>query len=228
MSLAVALRIDSWGTCSPPGDVVSISISLYIVEEVRTLMKPAGYQSSWRKGFIAVCALNMMTRGPVYGSMVASELYDLSDHQWKPGAGAIYPALHKLLKDGLCVSRKADGRTVYTVSRKGEAFLHDIREASFANQRYGIDFGRMWLSILGPDMLAEHLLRRLKTNLTTIEDVVAGRRMNLGDTEKAYLLNQALGELRRGTSRLDALHHAGKKGKRTKQPQPRGRGSGEK
>lgn len=169
-------------------------------------MKPAGYQSSWRKGFIGICALNMMTRGQVYGNMVASELFELSDHQWKPGAGAIYPAMHKLVRDGLAVARKEDGRTVYAITKRGQSLLAGIKQEATANQRYGLDFGRMWLTMLGPDLVTEHLLRRLKLNISTVEEVLAGRRFSIPETEAEYLLNQALGELRRGASRLEALH----------------------
>lgn len=167
-------------------------------------MRHAGYRSSWRKGFIGICALNMMSDRKVYGNMIADELYQMSGQQWKPGPGAIYPALHNLVKDGYASSRKSDGKTVYSITRKGLKLLSDIREEASGNQRYGVDFGRMWLSILKPEDVAEHLLRRLKMNLSTVQSVIEGKHFSLSREETEYLVNQALAELRRGVGRLEA------------------------
>ncbi len=167
-------------------------------------MRQAGFQYQWRKGLIGICALNMMSVKPVYGNRVAEELYELSDRQWKPGAGAIYPALHKLVKDRLAVSRKEGGRTLYSITGKGRSFLEGIRREAASGQRYGVDFGRVWLSIVGSENASDMLLRRLKMNLSAIESVLDGRQLTLPEGESEYLLNQSIGELRRVIGRLEA------------------------
>ena len=167
-------------------------------------MRHAGYRSSWRKGFIGICALNMMSDRKVYGNMIADELYQMSGQQWKPGPGAIYPALHNLVKGGYASSRKSEGKTVYTITRKGQRLLSDIREEASVHQRYGVDFGRMWLSILKPEDMAEHLLRRLKMNISTVQSVIEGKHFSLSREETENLLSQALAELRRGVGRLES------------------------
>ncbi len=154
-----------------------------------------------------------MTTEPVYGNMVATALYELSDHQWKPGPGAIYPALHKLVKDKLAVARKEEGRMVYTITRKGRSLLEEIRTEAEATQRYAIDFGRIWLNVLKPENATDILLRRLKMNLSTVEAVLEGKQFALSESEKEYLLNQALGELRRVTGKLES-----RTGKQAKSP----------
>lgn len=194
--------------CKFPDDsafrtTIDIDIVIYAMECDR-VMKHGGFQSQWRKGFIGVCALNMMTTEPVYGNMVATALYELSDHQWKPGPGAIYPALHKLVKDKLAVARKEDGRMVYTITRKGRSLLDGIRTEAEASQRYAIDFGRIWLSALKPENATDILLRRLRMNLSTVEAVLEGKQFPLSESEREYLLNQALGELRRVTGKLES------------------------
>ncbi len=194
--------------CEFPDDAsicttIDIDIVIYMLKCDRA-MKHGGFQSQWRKGFIGICALNMMTTEPVYGNMLATSLYELSDHQWKPGPGAIYPALHKLIKDKLAVARKEDGRMVYTITRKGRSLLEGIRTEAEASQRYAIDFGRIWLSALKPDNATDILLRRLRMNLSTVEAVLEGKQFALSESEKEYLLNQALGELRRVTGKLES------------------------
>ncbi len=166
-------------------------------------MRHAGYQTSWSRGFIRICALSMMRNGPVYGNMVAAELFELSDHQWKPGAGAIYPALHKLAQEGLAVARKERGRTVYSITRKGRSVLEVMQEQASVSRGLGLDFGRIWLGIMKPDNIAEHLLRRLRMNLSTIEAAAGGKQFRLSSSESEYLITQALGELRRAVGKLE-------------------------
>ena len=72
-----------------------------------------------RKGSTEVLILSMLAERPMYGYLIAQELKQRSDGYFEMQEGLLYPALHRMEKDGLLAS---EWRTV-TGARRRKYYL---------------------------------------------------------------------------------------------------------
>ncbi len=118
---------------------------------------------------LGLYALSVMEReGPVYGYSLAERIAERTDGGWRPGAGAIYPALQSLVKRGLARSALEGRRRVYSITRPGRAFLARMRRGWMGVGRTGPDLGMLWSEIAGAADVGDHLLRHLRRHLEGI------------------------------------------------------------
>ena len=79
------------------------------------------------RGHLDLLLLAVLRRGPQHGYAVISELRDSSDGAFDLPEGTVYPALHKLEREGLVASGWSliDGRKrrVYELTASGRAAL---------------------------------------------------------------------------------------------------------
>ena len=100
-----------------------------------------------RTGSTAVMILRLLADEPMYGYQMVKELQTRSDGYFEMEQGTLYPALHRLEKDGLVRSEwqvVADGpsRKYYSITDAGQAALAE----GVAQWR---DFSQGLLKILG-------------------------------------------------------------------------------
>jgi DNA-binding PadR family transcriptional regulator len=164
---------------------------------------------------LGLYALSVMERdGPVYGYSLAERVSDRTDGAWRPGAGAIYPALQALVTKGFARSSQDGRRRVYTITPQGRAFLTRFRGVWSGTRRAGPDLGMLWSEIHGGGDPGQHLLRHLHHHLEGIATY-----LERDPTMKAGagpLRSQVLAELRGAETRIEVL--AG-----SRRPAPRGR-----
>jgi PadR family transcriptional regulator PadR len=84
------------------------------------------------KGHLDLLLLAVLRSGPAHGYAVIAALREQSDGAFDLQEGTVYPALHRLERQGLVVSGWTDGagrrRRVYELSPKGAAALQTRRE----------------------------------------------------------------------------------------------------
>ena len=84
------------------------------------------------KGHIDTIVLAALADEPAHGYALVARVRSRSDDVLDVGEGTIYPALHRLERDGLIEStwEKASGRRrrVYAITRAGSAQLGERRE----------------------------------------------------------------------------------------------------
>ena len=77
------------------------------------------------RGSLDLLLLAVLARGPAHGYAIIEALRDRSDGGFDLAEGTVYPALHRLEREGLLVSRwgEAGGRRrrVYRLTRRGRA-----------------------------------------------------------------------------------------------------------
>jgi DNA-binding PadR family transcriptional regulator len=100
-----------------------------------------------RTGSTAVMILRLLAEKPMYGYQIVKELQTRSEGYFDLEQGTLYPALHRLEKDGLVSSEwevVEDGpsRKYYHITEAGQAEL-----ATSAQQ--WTDFSRHLLKLLG-------------------------------------------------------------------------------
>ena len=99
-----------------------------------------------RTGSTAVMMLRLLAEKPMYGYQIVKELQKLSEGYFDQEQGTLYPALHRLEKDGLVLSQWeviADGpsRKYYHITEQGQVELEK-------SARQWSDFSRHLLKLL--------------------------------------------------------------------------------
>lgn len=115
---------------------------------------------------LGLYALSVMeAEGRLYGYMLAERIAGRTDGAWRPGAGAIYPALESLRRRKWARRSREGRRRVYQITAGGRRVLREIRRNMAWRARGGPDLARLWAEIAGPDdpdlFLLETFRRRL-------------------------------------------------------------------
>jgi len=119
---------------------------------------------------VGLYALTCMERdGMVYGYSLAGRIEERTAGAWRPGPGAIYPALQRLTERGLAKVRGIGRRREYHITPKGLQFLRKIRRERFDSGRSGPDLSLLWADIAGSPDDSTFFLQRLRRNLDSIE-----------------------------------------------------------
>jgi PadR family transcriptional regulator PadR len=84
-----------------------------------------------RKGSTTVLILSLVAERPMYGYQMAKELERRSDGYFDFKEGTLYPALHRMEKDGLLrgewqVVVEGPSRKYYHITEKGKRALVDV------------------------------------------------------------------------------------------------------
>lgn len=158
---------------------------------------------------LGLYALSVMDRdGPIYGYSLADRISDRTEGAWRPGAGAIYPALRSLAEKGWARESLDGRRRIYRITPSGRTFLTRIRRSWAGGRRGGPDLSMLWSEIAGHGDPGQHLLRHLRHHLdgiaTSLERDPA---MKAG---RGTLLDQVRAELRVAEARLDSLGGPGR------------------
>ena len=171
---------------------------------------------------LGLYALSVMDRdGPVYGYSLADRISDRTDGAWRPGAGAIYPALQSLVERGFAQSGREGRRRVYAITPQGRRALAQIRRGRMGGLGRGPDLGLLWSEIVSPGDPGQHLIRHLHHHLEAIGGYL--ERNPLLKAGQVSLRDQVVSELRAADTRLRALESVARPLSRTRQNKLPGR-----
>jgi PadR family transcriptional regulator PadR len=85
------------------------------------------------RGQLELMVLAIVSEGPIHGYALISELRERSGGVFDLPEGTVYPALHKLHRDGLVTSewRETGGRSrrTYRISARGSKALNEQRRS---------------------------------------------------------------------------------------------------
>jgi DNA-binding PadR family transcriptional regulator len=119
---------------------------------------------------VGLYALACMEKdGAVYGYSLASRIAERTGGGWRPGPGAVYPALHHLTERGLASVHGAGRRREYRITPRGRRLLRKVRAERFSSGGSGPDLTLLWAEIKGATDDATFLLHRLRRALDGIE-----------------------------------------------------------
>lgn len=80
------------------------------------------------KGGFRILVLRSLSERPMYGYEVIKLLEDRFQGFYRPSAGAVYPALRSLERQGLVAVRGSERRKTYHITAKGKTYLQQQRE----------------------------------------------------------------------------------------------------
>ncbi len=81
------------------------------------------------KGGFRILVLHALSERPMYGYEVIKALESRFQGFYRPSAGAVYPALRSLQREGLVAVRGSQRPKTYRITAKGKSFLRDQHEA---------------------------------------------------------------------------------------------------
>jgi transcriptional regulator len=99
------------------------------------------------RGYLDLLLLATLAAGPAHGYAVIKRLRERSEETFDLPEGTVYPALHRLERDGLLASEWSSTgrrRRVYRLTRRGRAALERER-------REWILLARAIAAVLGPE-----------------------------------------------------------------------------
>jgi len=105
------------------------------------------------KGGFRALVLEVLSEQPMHGYEVIKVLEGRFQGFYRPSAGAIYPALRSLQREGLVAVRGSERRKTYRVTAKGKAYVRNRREER--HRRFA-----SFQAAVGPERAA--LLRELR------------------------------------------------------------------
>jgi len=150
---------------------------------------------------LGLFALSQMDRlGPIHGYLLSERIAEQTDGAWRPGAGAVYPALTRLTRRGLVRSRMEGRRRVYMITSQGRKMLTQFRSRNGSWASHRPDLSTLWAEVWGMEDAGAFLLLRLRRSLEAIEVALAAptsaRRESAGlDSLRADVIAELSGRL---------------------------------
>jgi DNA-binding PadR family transcriptional regulator len=119
---------------------------------------------------VGLYALTCMERdGQVYGYSLGQRIADRTAGAWRPGPGAVYPALNRLVDRGLARVTGEGRRRVYGITAKGRHLLGRLRRERRGPAGTGPDLSVLWAEIVGAPDDSTFLLQRLRRSIDGVE-----------------------------------------------------------
>jgi len=139
------------------------------------------------RGLLRLYVLYRLSKKPMSGYDLMSDLDELTGGAWHPGSGSIYPALENLRRRGLVEgsSKGQRSKQVYTITAKGVEALDDHKK--MLNQ-----FARKWNNIrialtelISAENLVVNLLEATKFNRAAWDRICGSGELSRSELELA-------------------------------------------
>ncbi len=131
------------------------------------------------RGLIGLYALACMERQrTVHGYELADRIAERTQGSWRPGPGAIYPALQQLIRRRLAEEHKEGRRRVYSITTQGRAVLARVRARNPLTGRGPLNFVPIWADVVGVDDEGRLLGLWLRRVCDAVEDALATQRVS--------------------------------------------------
>jgi len=165
------------------------------------------------RGLLFFYALLSIGRKPMSGYDLMREIDDKTEGAWRPGPGAVYPTLQRLVKQRYVRARKRSkggpAQVTYEITPAG---LRNIANAKRAMETSG---GRMrmmsslLIDLMEPDVLVRSALDSFGLHASFVRTLVESERSRLSKEDKLFVLRQYKlsldRELARTTASISAL-----------------------
>lgn len=127
-----------------------------------------------RGGLLGLYALAQMARrGPIHGYLISEQIAERTEGAWRPGPGAVYPALNRLTARGFARSRVVGRRRVYSITPEGRTMLARLRARTASWTPRAPDLSPLWAEVAGVEDVGTFLLLRLRRALDAVNAALA-------------------------------------------------------
>ena len=125
------------------------------------------------RGLLRLLILRLLKSHEMTGSEITQTLEDLTEGEWKPSPGSIYPLLSSLEEKGIIKPTRQEGRSkVYALSVEGQKRIKSIFRHK-ADLQHRAHLGRkLWLQLLEPGDRANFLISGIKVSSIFLEETI--------------------------------------------------------
>ncbi|MBI3190873.1 PadR family transcriptional regulator [archaeon] len=104
------------------------------------------------KGMLVFWIIYLLKKKPMSGYEILQSIKEFTGDTWNPTTGSIYPALHRLKKDGLIEAKKAGkrGKIVYLLTDSGKKNYDQMRSGA-KSMMTNMKFRRVFESLVWPN-----------------------------------------------------------------------------
>lgn len=174
-------------------------------EDVMKTIRP----QSAPRGLLHFYALLSIARKPMRGYDLIREIEIKTDGAWRPGPGAVYPVLQKLVKQGLVSVKKRseDGPTqiVYGITPAGLAHIAASKRTMRTSTERMSLMSSLFVDLMEPDDLVRFVLNSFDLQAQLLRMIVESEKSKLGVQDKLFVLRRYKLNLERELSRASAL-----------------------
>jgi DNA-binding PadR family transcriptional regulator len=159
------------------------------------------------RGLLHFYALLSIARKPMRGYDLIKEIEVKTEGAWRPGPGAVYPVLRKLVKQGYITAQKAKGgppHVLYAIAPLGlENIANAKKMMKSSTERWSL-MRQLFIDLMEPDDLVRFVLNSLEIQIELVHTLVESERSGLGDQDKLFVLRQYRLNLERELTRAMA------------------------
>ena len=146
------------------------------------------------RGFLRIYILYQLSKRPMSGYDLISELSTLTSGTWRPGSGSIYPILEDLKGMGLieAVSKGKRSKLVYSVTKKGRTKLaEDSKVINKMVYEFATRYNKIRIAMAGlvsADNLSTLVMELFKSNRTLWDSILGSK--ELSESEARFKLKE--------------------------------------
>lgn len=153
-------------------------------------------------------ALLSIARRPMRGYDLIKEIETKTEGAWRPGPGAVYPVLRRLVNQGyIAAQKKTKGGPPQVFYEMTPAGLENIANAKrmmkSSTERWTL-MGQLFIDLMEPDDLVRFVLNSLELHIGLVHMLVESDRSGLSDQDKLFILRQYKLNLERELTRATA------------------------
>jgi DNA-binding PadR family transcriptional regulator len=127
------------------------------------------------RGFLRLYILTLLSRGDETGYSIIQKIDDRTEGAWRPGAGAMYPLLKGLLKEGLvrvANPRGRGGSKIYSLSTLGRQELERIRQQLASAGRREPVMVRLFSDLMPGSVYVPMVVRRYRDGAEVLKQKI--------------------------------------------------------
>ena len=160
------------------------------------------------RGLLHFYALLSIARKPMRGYDLIQEIDTKTEGAWRPGPGAVYPVLRKLVNQGYIAAQKATKggppHVLYEITPAGlENIANAKRMMKSSTERWTL-MRQLFIDLMEPDDLVRFVLNSLELQIGLVHMLVESDRSGLSDEDRLFILRQYRLNLERELTRATA------------------------
>ena len=159
------------------------------------------------RGLLEVYSLLGIARRPMRGYDLIKEIETKTDGAWRPGPGAVYPLLRKLVRRGDLSTAKSDeygpGQVAYEITSQGLRRISAAKEVMRSYPTRWKMMSSLFLELLEPDDLVKLVLSLFEFQTEILRTILDSDGAGLSKDDKVFALRQYRLNLERELARTD-------------------------
>ncbi len=160
------------------------------------------------RGLLHFYALLSIARKPMRGYDLMEEIEIKTEGAWRPGPGAVYPVLRKLVNQGYIAAQKrtkgGPPSVLYEITPAGLENIANAKKMMKSSTERWTLMRQLFIDLMESDDLVRFVLNSLELQIGLVHTLVESDRSGLSDQDKLFILRQYRLNLERELTRATA------------------------